>query len=193
MQAFSFRFSAFVPVETIILLCSLVINSGTVSAAGFAVSPSSLEFTVEKDSHAQKQLRIYNSGEEGAEFAAQSSNKDVVKVSPEKGFVEGEGPAVVTVTATGVRMDSTSEEVLISFSSRNSNANREVSLELGTAVPVKITAVKSAEAAANVVIGSFLSVSIVMVGLAIYYSRRKRTVRLAGDFQSAYDLYMARR
>ncbi|MBI3036694.1 mobile sperm domain-containing protein [Candidatus Woesearchaeota archaeon] len=165
--------------------------SQNVTGAGFGVSPSGLEFVVEKGAQASRHLIIYNTGKESAGFRAQSSDPVVIKVSPETGFVEAEGSAAVEVTATGSKIGQTSGEVIISFGSHGSH--NEVSLELGTAVPVKLTAFKKAEAAANAFIGMLLSASIVFAGLAAYYFAKRKSSRFAADFQSAHDLYYSQK
>ncbi|MBI2141658.1 hypothetical protein HYU16_04530 [Candidatus Woesearchaeota archaeon] len=170
--------------------------SQNANAAGFGVSPSNMEFIVEKGSQASRQLMLYNTNEEAAEFTAMSSNPETTKVSPERGTVPGEGTTSITVTARGIKKNKEGKsegEIVISFDNRNIDADREVSLSLGTAVAVKVDVVKGAALAVNAIIGVIVSASIVMAGLAAYYATRRRAGKPSTDFHSAYDLYMARR
>lgn len=183
-------------VLSVILSSCFAISSKTAYAAGFAVSPSSLDLTVEKGSQVQRQLKIYNTAEEDTDFTAVSSNPAAIMISPERGFIESEGAAFVTLTATGTRTGKSEEEVVISFGSRDSYRRGEVDLEVGTAVPVRLKVLKRAETAANALFGIFISASIVVIGIAAYYFAyfaRKKPGKLAADFQSAYDFYLTQK
>lgn len=172
----------------------IVNASQDVAGIGFGVSPSSLEFAVEEGAQASRRLIIYNTAEEAAEFTAGSSDPDVIRVNPETGSVEAEGSTVVEVTATGSKTGQTKGEVVISLGGHSShNSSNEVRLELGTAVPVKITAFRKAGAMANAFIGMLLSASIVFAGLMVYYLAKRKPGRFSADFQSAYELYMVRK
>jgi len=195
---FVYYFRFFVLAAAIIPIAIVVINSQTVAAAGFGVSPSKLEFVVEKGSEASRQLIIYNTGKEAAKFTARSSNPETAQVLPEKGTIRGEGTALVTVIARGIKRDKegkSEEEIIINFNNPNSNADKGVSLSLGTAVPVRLQVLEGAHRSANVFVGMALSASIVLTGLAAHYASKRKAKKPAttAEFSSAYDLYMARR
>lgn len=168
-----------------------ITNSQNVGAVGFGVSPSSLEFVVEKSTQAQRQLIIYNTGEETAEFSATSSSPLALRVTPEKGIIKESGTAAVIVTATGKDVGTAIEEISIGINKHNSNSDKEVSLSLGTEIAVKLAVVETSALAANAFIGALLSISIVLTGVAAYYASKKKARKPSPEFSSAYDLYMS--
>ena len=97
----------------------LVCSSKASVAAGFGVSPSTLDFSVEKGSKVARQLIIYNTGEAAA-FRAASSNPLAVQVSPSEGVIGTGAASHITVTATGEKAGSSREEIIVSFSSLGS-------------------------------------------------------------------------
>ena len=153
----------------------LVCNSKVSVAAGFGVSPSTLDFTVEKGSEASRQLIIYNTGD-AAEFKAISSNPALVQVSPSEGIISTGAASHITVTATGENAGSSLEEITVSLSSHNNGG--EVSLQLGTAIAVRLYVVESAKKLANPAVGLVIAASILLVGTAAYYISRRNLVRV---------------
>ncbi len=145
-------------------------------AAGFGVSPSSLEFTVEKGSEASRQLTIYNTGAD-AQFAAISGNP-AVTVAPGTAMVGESKSVVATVTATGKKLGKSSGEILISFTPEGSSAGNEVLFSLGTRVGVSLNVVESAMHSANFFVGILTSAAIVVSGLSAYLALRRKSARL---------------
>ncbi|MBI2580336.1 mobile sperm domain-containing protein [Candidatus Woesearchaeota archaeon] len=161
------------------MAATVAINaSQNVNAAGFGVSPSGLEFAVEKGAQASRHLIIYNTYEVTAEFSVTSGNPSALIVTPDRGVIEEGGTALVTVTAIGKDVGTAAEEISIGISNYNANSDREVSLSLGTTVAAKITVAKNGSLAANVFVGALLSASIVFAGLAAYYASRKKVRQL---------------
>lgn len=169
--AHSFRFFLF---TAIVIAVIIVNNSLAVIAAGFGVSPSSLDFTVEEGSEASRQLTIYNTGKESG-FNVESSSPELVQVFPSSGTLPEGGLVLVTVTAFGKKVGSSENELKISFASQTS---KEVSVALGAVVAVKLNVVKGSALSASAFVGMLLSTSIVLFGLAAYYALRRKIRQL---------------
>ena len=144
----------------------LVCNSKVSVAAGFGVSPSTLDFTVEKGSEASRQLIIYNTGD-AAEFKAVSSNPELISVYPISGTISEEGTEKLTVTAFGKKAVAADEQIMISMNPQISRAG-DISLLLGTNVAARVRVIQSAARSADFLVGSLLSASIVIAGLLAY-------------------------
>ncbi|MBI2550542.1 hypothetical protein HYV83_05185 [Candidatus Woesearchaeota archaeon] len=149
-------------------------NTKSSAAAGFGVSPSTLDFTVEEGSESSRQLTLYNTGKE-SEFNAESSSPEVVLVSPSSGTLPEGGTVAVTVTAFGKKAGTSESEIIMSV---NSHENGRVSVALGAAVAVKLSVVKGSVLSANAFVGILLSASIVLFGLSGYYASRKKVRQL---------------
>ena len=143
-------------------------------AAGFGVSPSTLDFTVEEGSESSRQLIIYNTGKESG-FSVQSSSPEVVLVFPSSGTLPEGGTAIVTVTAFGKKVGTSESEITVSV---NSHENGRVGVALGAAVAVKLSVVKGSVLSANAFVGMLLSTFIVMFGLCAYHISRKKVRQL---------------
>ncbi len=150
------------------------VNTKSSAAAGFGVSPSALEFTVEEGSESSRQLIIYNTGKESG-FSAESSSPEAVLVFPPSGTLLEGGTAIVTVTAFGKKIGTSESEITVSV---NSDENGKVGVELGAAVAVNINVIKSSALPANAFVGMLLSASIVLSGVAAYYASRKKVRQL---------------
>ena len=144
-------------------------------AAGFGVSPSSLEFTVEKGAEASRQLMIYNTGA-AARFVANSGNPAITVVPGTAMLGESES-AVATVTATGKKLGKSSGEILISFTPDGSSAGNEVLFSLGTRVGVSLNVIESSARSANFFVGMLTSSAVVVGGLFAYLALRRKSAR----------------
>ena len=149
-----------------ILICS----SEASVAAGFGVSPSTLDFTVEKGSEASRQLIIYNTGQ-AAEFNAVSSNPELISVYPSSGAISEEGTKRLAVTVFGKNEGVAYEHIVISMNPRMSMAG-DISLSLGTNIAAKVHVIESAARYANFLVGILLSAGIIIAGLLAYLSIR---------------------
>lgn len=175
-----FRFFLFLSLAATAAMVFISVNSQTANAAGFGVSPSSLEFTVEKGTEVSRQLIIYNTGR-AAEFEAESSNLELVMVYPSSGIIDEGGTATITVTATGKTAGTKKEEINVrisGLSELSGNGDKEVGISLGAGIPVKVIVVNSASVAANAFVGVMLAMGIVLFGLAAYYASRKKIRQL---------------
>ncbi len=146
--------------------------SQDIAAAGFGVSPSSMEFVVEKGSEVSRQLIIYNTGK-AAEFEAKSSNPGLIKVYPDKATISGYESKKLTVTAFGKKSGAVDGHIVISVTPQ-AQGDSDISLSLGTSVAVKLLVAELAAGSANFMVGSFLSASIVIAGILIYLPIRNR-------------------
>lgn len=148
----------------------------TASAAGFGVSPSNINFVVEKGSSASRQLIIYNTGAY-AQFTA-ISDDPAIAVEPSSGAL-GEGKAAaITVTASAKNPGRSASEILVSLVHGSGNPDREVRLALGTRVGVSLSVVESALQSANPVVGMLVSAGMVVAGLSAYLALRRKNVWL---------------
>mgnify|MGYP001569348953 CR=1 FL=1 len=154
-----------------------IYSSQDIAATGFGVSPSSLEFLVEKGSEVSRQLMIYNTGAT-TKFEAESSNPELIKIHPASGAISEAGIAIVTVTARGKAAGTKEEEISVRIGGFSSNGDSEVEILLGTGIPVKVMVINSAAAAANAFVGVMLAAGIVLVGAFAYYASRKKIRRL---------------
>lgn len=170
--SFIYYFRFFIIAAAIITV--IANNSQTVAAAGFGVSPSTLDFTVEEGSESSRQLIIYNTGKE-SEFSIESSSPEVVRASPSSGILPEEGTAVATVTALGKKVGTSESKLAISF---GSHARNEVSVALGTIVAVKLSVVKGPALSASAFVGMLLSTFIVLFGASAYCASRKKIRQL---------------
>ena len=152
---------------------AFVSSAHLVAAAGFGVSPSSLEFVVEKGSEASRQIIIYNT-REPVEFIAVSSSPELIQVYPEAGVVAGEGTARLTVTAFGKKTGVANERIAISFRNPQINGGSEVALSLGTYVAARLSVVELAAKSANAFVGFLVSSGVFVAGLLAYLPIRKR-------------------
>ena len=143
-------------------------------AAGFGVSPSAIDFTVEKGSAASRQLIIYNTGPD-AQFTAVSEDP-AITVKPDKGIL-GKDKSVVTVTATGRKVGKSSGEILISLLPNSGKADKEVRFSLGTRVGVSVRVLESAVPSASPFVGMLTSAGIVAAGLSAYLPVRNKLKR----------------
>lgn len=144
---------------------AFLIFSQIAAAAGFGVSPASLDFVVWEGGSASKLLTIYNTGS-AAYFAVAAGS---VKAEPGSGYLESGGSAAVKVTASYKEEGYYADELDILLSSGKSNA---VELAVGTTVPVSVTVLRNA-LSAEPVIGLLTSGSIVAAGLGSYFAARK--------------------
>lgn len=145
-------------------------------AAGFGVSPSSLNFVVEEGSESSRQLIIYNTGADALFMA--SSDNPAITVTPSTAMLGESESAAVTVTATGKKAGKSSGEILISFIPEGSSAGNEVLFSLGTRVGVSLTVVESAMSSANFFVGVLASAGIVVAGLSAYLALRRKNAML---------------
>ena len=150
------------------------VNTKSTAAAGFGVSPSTLDFTVKEGSESSRQLIIYNTGKE-SEFSAESSSPEVVLVFPSSGTLPEGGTAIVTVTAFGKKAGTSESEITVSV---NSHENGRIGVALGAAVAVNINVIKSSALSANALVGMLLSTGIVLLGITAYYVSRKKIRQL---------------
>lgn len=169
---FIYYFSFFLAVAA----AAIIHSPQSAVAAGFGVSPSALEFTVEKGAEASRQLTIYNTGAD-AQFVAISENPAVTVVPGTAMLGESES-AVATVTATGKKLGKSSGEILISFTPEGSSAGNEVLFSLGTRVGVSLNVIESSARSANFFAGALTSAAIVVGGLSAYLALRRKNVRL---------------
>ncbi len=141
-------------------------------AAGFGVSPSSLDFTVVEGSESSRQLTIYNTGAD-ARFMASSDNP-AITVVPSTAMLGKSESAAVTVTAAGKKAGKSSGEILISFIPEGGSAGNEVLFSLGTRVGVSLAVIENAVQSANFFVGMLASAGIVVAGLSLYLPIRSR-------------------
>lgn len=146
-----------------------ILMEGNAAAAGLGVSPSSLKFVIDEGEKASRQLVIYNSGADLAEFSISASSEHIT-ISPESGRIEGGKAAVSTITAAGAKPGASTAEVTISLGSRG--REREIALTLGSVIPVSIDVIAKA-ASANAAVGLLVSASTFVIGLAAYYRLRR--------------------
>lgn len=148
----------------------------TASAAGFGVSPSNINFVVEKGSSASRQLIIYNTGAD-AQFTA-ISDDPAIAVEPSSGALGEGNAAAIRVTAAGKKAGKSSSEILISLVHVSTNADREVRLALGTRVGVSLAVIESAVQSANFFVGLLISAGVVVAGLSAYLALRGKNAWL---------------
>lgn len=158
---------------------SFIFAAGHVVAAGLGVSPSSLEFSVREGEEASRQLVIYNTGTDAAEFSISASSSHI-KVFPESGKIAGGKAAVSTITAAGAKPGLDSGELIVSLGS-GSSENR-IAFALGTAIPVSLNVIANGAAAANGAIGALVSAGTFVAGLAGYYRLRRLHLPKAARF-----------
>jgi hypothetical protein len=149
----------------------ILILTKTTTASGFGVSPSELDFVIEKNTEVSRQINIYNTGEE-TEFKAMSSNPDILSVYPNKGIIPKDGSTYIKITAKGTEPGHSEEKITISVGNYDESIGK-ITMALGTTVSVKILVFKSAPVQASMFLGSTLSASIVITGLSGYLARRK--------------------
>lgn len=149
-------------------------NTKSSAAAGFGVSPSALDFTVEESSESSRQLIIYNTGKE-SEFSVKSSSPELLRAFPLSGTLPEGGTAAVTVTALGKKVGTSESEITVSF---NSHENGKVGVALGAAVAVKLSVVKGPALPASAFVGTLLSTGIVLFGASAYCASRKKIRQL---------------
>ena len=155
-----------------ILAAAAALSQATlVAAAGFGVSPGTLEFALEEGTVASRQLSLYNLGSQ-AQFTAVSSNPGLVQVSQESGTIAAGSAATITVTASAAaaKKGRHSEAITVTM---GSNQENEIRLAIGTVVPVTIT-ITNTIAAANAAIGLAVSAGIVATGLFVYSPLARR-------------------
>ena len=145
----------------------------TTVAAGFGVSPSTIDFAVEKGSSVSRQLIIYNTGP-AAQFTAISENP-AITVKPGNGILGESEMATVTLTAAGKNVGRSGGEILISLVPDNGNSDKEVKFSLGTRVGVSLSVVESALPSASLFVGMLTTAVIVAAGLSVYLQVRRRT------------------
>ena len=168
-----FRYFSFFIFAVTAIVIGATINSHIAAASGFGVSPSSLEFAVEKGSEASRQLIIYSTGGP-SEFNAVSSNPELIKVHPETGTITEEGAAWLIVTAFGKKAGVANEHIAISFKNPQINGNKEIALSLGTYVAARLSVVEMAAKSANAFVGFLVSLGIIAAGLSVYSPTRNR-------------------
>ena len=166
-----FRYFSFFIFAATAIVTGATINSHIAAASGFGVSPSSLEFVVEKGSEASRQLIIYSTGD-ATEFNAVSSNPEMIMVYPSAGIISEKGTERLTVTAFGKKAGVANEHITISFQNSQIKGNEEVALSLGTYVAARLSVVEMAAKSANAFVGFHVSLGIVAAGLSIYSSIR---------------------
>ena len=170
-----FRFFLFLFLATAAISLA---HTESVVAAGFGVSPSSLDFVVEKGSAASRQLIVYNTGAD-ARFTAISEDP-AIAIVPSEGLLGKGKSAAVTVTAAGKKSGKSSSEILISFITNNGRADKEVQFSLGTRVGVSLNVFENSLSSlppANFFVGILTSVVIVATGLSAYLPVRNRLKR----------------
>lgn len=155
---------------------AIVTSSSNAAATGFGVSPSSIDFAVEKGSSASRQLIIYSTGAD-AQFVAISESPEVT-VAPSAGILSESKPVVVTVTATGKKLGKSGSEILISLAHNSGNAGNEVRFSLGTRVGISLSVVERTAESANPLAGMLTSSAIVVGGLSAYLTLRRKNARL---------------
>lgn len=166
---YHFRFLFLAAAVAAVLIAS---KANAVNAAGFGVSPSSIDFIVEKGSSASRQLIVYNTGAD-AKFVAISENPELA-VLPSAGILGESESAAVTVTATGKKIGKSSTEILISLAHNRNNADDGVRFSLGTRVGVSLAVIESAIPSANFFVGMLASAGIVVGGLSAYLAIRSK-------------------
>lgn len=160
----------------LVVAAAIACFSQDIAAAGFGVSPSSMEFVVEKGSEVSRQLIIYNTGR-SAGFNAVSSNPELISVAPGNGTISEDGIEKLTVTAFGKKAGSVDGQVVI-YVNPQGEGDSDISLSLGTSVAVKLLVAELEAVPANFLVGSFLSASIVIAGLLAYFPIRSRARQL---------------
>ncbi|MBI2144763.1 hypothetical protein HYU18_00400 [Candidatus Woesearchaeota archaeon] len=156
----------------------LVATAGNAGAAGFGVSPSSLEFSLSEGSEASRQLVIFNTGKDSVDFSILASPS--IRVRPESGEIGGGKAAAATVTVIGTKAGVANGELAVSLGSSR-NAENRVSLSLGTSVPVTVRVVKGVPAA-SAFVGILVSVVIVVAGLGVCIPLRQNLLGRAARF-----------
>lgn len=170
---YCFRFLLLAAAAAAVLTAS---KANVANAAGFGVSPSNIDFIVEKGSSASRQLIIYSTGAD-AKFVAASENPELAVLPSAGALGEGES-AAITVTATGKKIGKSDGEILISLSHDSGNAGNGVLFSLGTRVGVSLAVVESAMPSANFFVGMLTSAGVVMVGLSAYLALRRKSAQL---------------
>ncbi|MBI2176498.1 hypothetical protein HYU40_04115 [Candidatus Woesearchaeota archaeon] len=152
------------------------VNSQLSNAAGFGVSPSSIEFVIEKGSSASRQLIIYNTGTD-AQFTAVSENP-AISAEPDNGMLKNGKSTAIKVTANGEKPGKSASEILVSLAHGSDNPDGKVRLSLGTRVRVSLTVIESAVQSADFFVGALTSAAITVAGLSAYLALRRKNVRL---------------
>lgn len=160
-------------IYSFLLFAAIMVSQA--AAAGFGVSPSSLEFQVEAGSQSSRQLLLYNTDMETVEFSMATSNPETLQIWPEIVTVAGDSVAGIRVTAIGAKPGEAMEEISISMS--GGGREGEVGLALGTMVPAKLRVINGQAITANAVIGTLLSAGIAFFGTAAYLLARAKLGR----------------
>jgi hypothetical protein len=141
-----------------------------VSANGFGVSPSSLNFSIFKGSESSRQVIIYNTGNEDAFFNATTTNLSIA-LFPSFGLIEKNSRSLIEVKVSGSRIGEENGEVIIRFSSPK--AENMVSLGMGLSVKVGIAVNNPPRTDPDTLIGSVISAGIIITGFSSYSAFRK--------------------
>jgi len=141
----------------------------SVFAYGFGISPSELNFAVEKGAESSRQLILHNTGSQ-VKFTAASDN-GLVSVSPASGIVPENGKTAVAVAVSGNRAGEFHDTVTVRFF--NPDDASGVSLGLGMSVAVRISVTEPVAAQASIIVGSLISTGIIASGLSAYLAAKR--------------------
>jgi len=141
-----------------------------VKAAGIGIAPGELNFNVERGRTQQKELTIYNLENQEIEFEV-SSSADFLEFY-HNGILEASGVDKIIVEAATGNLKEGSYNELIYITS--SNGASGVKLDLGVAVKANVLVYSTEKA--NTFFGLIISISIVFVGLLIYFLATKREI-----------------
>ena len=134
------------------------------NATGIGVVPAELDFELEEGERLQKTLTVYNLGEEAIEFEVSSPAGYLQFYHNDS--VSANGTEKITVEAVTAGLEEGNHLTTIYVMTVNGGAG--VKFNLGTAVKAGVTVINPSRI--NPVIGVLISLTIVVVGMLVYFA-----------------------
>ena len=156
----------------------MIFAAGQAGAAGFGVSPGSLNITLEEGSEVSRQLLIYNTGFNAADFSITTGAG--IKAFPSSGRIDGKKSAVVEIKVIGARAGLQDSDIMVSIA--EPSIDGEISFSLGTVIPVSVKTLAGKSLAANAFGGGLLSLGIIFSGIVVYRLIRQKRPSLSARF-----------
>jgi len=150
-----------------IFLLILVVE---VSAIGIGGAPAELNFNIEKGKSQKKELTVYNLEDMEAEFEVNSNAKFLQFYH--NGIIEAVGAEKIIVEAITENLKEGNYEENIYITSSNSASGLKFNLGAAIKTNVKVFTI----AKTNVLTGVITSITIVVVGLMIYFALINRKI-----------------
>ncbi len=149
------------------LAFALFLSAGT---AGIGLAPERIHFSVRENSHAERNVMLYNLNGEESEFSVSAlNNREFFEIAPQKGVIAGNGRQMIKIRLKpGLERGKYEEEFLAQI--RNSQSG--VSVIAGAKTKAYITVEPEVIYDAGMKRGPLITAGIVAIGLLIFKAFR---------------------